>query len=90
METTTATKSNFRVQVAAFSSTGMRLNGHGLRVEAASKTEAAAAACEYAAQRDAEQVAKFNADCARFGTSPRTALTNWKAETVRRFASDNR
>lgn len=90
METITATESTFRVQVACFAPNVMRLNGHGLRVQAASKTEAAAVACELAAQRDAEQVAKFNADCARFGTSPRTALTNWKAETVRRFASDNR
>ena len=86
METTTATNTTFRVQVAAFAPTGMRMEGHSVKVQAADKAEAATLATEAAAKREAEQVAKFNAECARFGTSPRTALTNWKAERVTRCA----
>jgi len=82
--------STFRVQVAAFAPSGMRLNGHGVKVQATSKAHAAEVACHAAAEREAQQVAKFNTDAARLGCSPRTAFTNFKAETVRRFASDNR
>ena len=88
--TNTTTTSTFRVQVASFHPTGQRAWGCIVKVDAANKQDAARIAEEKMTAKDAEQMSIFNATADRLGTPRRTALFSWKAETVRRFASDNR
>ena len=92
MSTTTATATQvYRVDVAYTGTNGRRSYGFTMKnVEATSKEEAGRVAVERAMENDAAKVARFNAEAAKFGSTPQQPWASAQVEKVRRFASDNR